>query len=645
MKIIKFRLLFVVYFFGLIFSVLILRSVFLQLLPQDRLTQLRQRLFETTVKITPRRGVIYDRYGKSLAISTPSQSLFADPLKIKKPYYVAKKLSEHLKLPKKKLLSKVLNKKKRFVWIKRHLTEKEIKRIQSFKFEGLHFIKESKRFYTKGRSLSQVLGFTNIDGHGLEGIEKKYDKVLQGEQQRIMVKKDARGRLLFADFTPFINQVSGFDVYLTIDSDLQFYFEKELYKAMQASQAASAMGVILSVDQSEVLAMVNIPNYDPNYPTKVKNKNDRRNRVITDRLELGSVLKTFTIISAIQSGILPSKKYPTHKGKLKIGKKIIREADEKKEFPPFLNMTDILSHSSNIGASLIALDIGSKKLRKTLLKFGFGQKTGIDFPGETGGYLRQIPWQPIETANISFGHGISTTILQTANAYASIARGGLLMEPKLIKQIRNPYNGEERSFESKTIRRTLTEDEAQMVTLMLTSVTSEDEGTGVRAAIPGYLTAGKTGTAQKVDLQKGGYKKQDYVSSFVGFVPAHKPKYVIYVAIDEPKTRFYASTIAAPVFSKISSYAVRKAGLSPTLLQEKNLVLSSFHNKEKKVKRYLAFSNRVPDLKGLTLREVLSRIKNKNIQLKIYGSNRVIRTIPFAGEPIPPSQTITIILN
>jgi len=644
MQLNKSRMLFVSYFLGLMFCILIIRSASLQLFPHTRLTQLKERLFETTVKITPRRGVIYDRYGKPLAISVPSQSLFADPYRVKQPYYVAKKLSSVLKLKRKLILSKLLNTQKRFVWIKRHLSEQELVKIKSFKLEGLHFLKESKRFYTKGRSLSQVLGFTDIDGNGLEGIEKKYDQILQGEEQRVLVKRDARGRLLFADFTPFIQQVSGFDVYLTIDSALQFYFEKELSRVVRQSQATSAMGVILSIDHSEVLSMVNIPNYDPNHPNQVTHIKHRRNRVITDVFEPGSILKSFAAIAALQSGMSPSKAYPTHNGKLKIGNHTISEADTYKQFDSHLDMTKILSYSSNVGAALMALDIGPEKLRQTLFNFGFGQKTGIDFQGEAKGLLRKLPWRPIETATVGFGHGISGTALQAANAYAAIARGGLFTQPRLIKQIRNAYNAEEKTFKEKVIRRVLTEEEAQTVTLMLTAVT-EKQGTGFQARVPGYLTAGKTGTAQKVDLKKGGYKDSEYISSFIGFIPAHKAKYVIYVVIDGAQKDFYASTVAAPVFSKVSSYAVRKAGLSPMLFQDKNFILTRSNPNQKKTKRNLAFVNQVPNLKGLTLREVLSKVQNQDIRLKIHGSNRVIRTIPFAGEPIPSGKTITVILN
>ena len=500
------RISIVVFVFSLLWGLLFLRSAYLQLLPNKKLSNLKNKLFERTVTLKPRRGIIYDRYGKELAISIPSQSLFADPQKMKEPYYVVKKLSRIFNIPNKKLLKKLLNKKRRFVWLKRHLSEKEVQLIKSWKLEGLYFVKESKRFYTKENSLSQVLGFTGVEGQGLEGIEKQYDEILKGESQKILLKRDARGRPLFMDFSPFITKVSGFDVYLTIDSDLQFYLEKELKRAILNSKAKSAMAVILSAENSEILAMANIPNYNPNAPAK-GDSFYRRNRSLTDIFEPGSTLKTFTIISALKKGRSLSKTYSSHNGKLEIGKSVITEADVKKNFKPLLNMSEILTLSSNIGAASVALDIGSKDLRKTLFNFGFGKKTGIDFPGEAKGLLRKLPWMPIETATISFGHGIASTALQVANSYAAIANGGVLKKPFLVKQIRNPYTGEEQQFKGQTFRRVLTPKEVRILTLMLISVT-EEKGTGFKAAVPGYFVAGKTGTAQKVDSKTRVIKKE-----------------------------------------------------------------------------------------------------------------------------------------
>ena len=661
------RISIVVFVFSLLWGSLFLRSAYLQLLPHKKLSELQNKLFDRTVTLKPRRGIIYDRYNKELAISIPSQSLFADPQRTKQPYYVAKKLSQLLDTPQKFFLKRLLNKRRRFVWLKRHLSELEAHKIKSWKLEGLYFVKESKRFYTNKNSLSQVLGFTGVEGQGLEGLEKQYDEILKGKSQKILIQRDARGRPLFMDFSPFISKVSGFDIYLTIDSHLQFYLEKGLRQAIAGSNAESAIGVILSAENSEVLAMANIPSYDPNTPNKAKLPY-RRNRAVTDIFEPGSTLKVFTLVSALKKGISPTQVYSSHEGHLDIGQFAIREADPKKKFKAFLNMSEILSFSSNVGAASIALDVGSKDLRKTLRSFGFGKKTGIDFPGEAKGLLRLLPWRPVETATISFGHGIASTALQVANAYASIANGGLLKKPFLVKQIRNPYTGEEKNFKSQILHRVLTPEEARILSLMLISVT-EEKGTGAKAAVPGYFVAGKTGTAQKVDLENKGYKKGEYISSFAGFIPAHKPKFVIYLMIDGAKDNFYASSLVAPLFSQVASYAVRSSGLSPTLLEEDNMLLTrqnisqnagpsmwlGGNASDSQIKRTVAKQRTkspkafeddfVPDLRGLTLREVLNQTKGVKLQLKIYGSGRLVRTIPIAGEPIPTNRKITLIFN
>ena len=647
-KQLNFRISIVIFSFAILLVILLFKSAYLQLLPNEKLSNLRNKLFERTVTLKPRRGIIYDRYNKELAISIPSQSLFADPQRTKEPYYAAKKLSHLLKIPKKTLLKRLLNKKRRFVWLKRHLSEQEVKRIKSWNLEGLYFVKENKRFYTKKNSLSQVLGFTGIDAQGLEGIEKQYDKILRGESQKVLLKRDARGRPLFMDFSPFITKVSGFDIHLTIDSDLQFYLEKELWQAINNSKAKSAMGVILSAQTSEILAMANIPNYDPNKPNE-KFVSYHRNRAVTDIFEPGSTLKTFTLISALKQGLSLNQTYSSRGGKLKVGKAVIKEADPKKKFKPFLNMSEILAFSSNVGVASIALEIGAKSLRKTFVDFGFGKKTGINFPGEAKGLLRDLPWKPIETATVSFGHGIAGTALQVANAYVSIANGGILKKPLLVKQIRNPYTGEEKTFKSQTVRKVLTQEEARILTLMLISVT-EEKGTGVQASVPGYFVAGKTGTAQKVDFENKGYKKGEYITSFAGFIPAHNPRFVIYLMIDGAKSNFYSSSLVAPLFSQLASYSVRRAGISPTLLGEDNVILAN-QSQGNKASRQIAESSTVfvgqsvPDLKGLTLREALNQTQGSDLKFKIYGSGKLIRSIPFAGEPIPKNKKVTLIFN
>ena len=673
------RIKIVIFVFSSFAVLLAVRGAYLQLIPNKKLSHRQKKLFDRTVILKPRRGVIYDRHNKELAISIPSQSLFADPQQMKEPYFASKKLSQLLKKPKKFFLKRLLNKKKRFVWLKRHLSQKEIQEIKSWKLKGLNFIKESKRFYTHNQSLSQVLGFTGIEGQGLEGIEKQYDEFLRGEPQKVLIQRDAKGRPLFMDFSPFISKVSGFDVYLTIDSDLQIYLEKGLSQVVANSKAESAIGIILSAESSEVLAMANIPNYNPNE----LNKNDiafRRNRALTDIFEPGSTLKTFTLISALKKGISPNKVYSSQGGQLKINSSIITEANPKKKFKAWLNMSEILALSSNVGVSSMALDVGAKALRKTLSHFGFGKKTGIDFPGEVSGLLRSLPWRDVETATISFGHGIASTALQVANAYTAIANGGVLKRPFLVKKIKNPYTGEEQIFQSHSLRRVLSKEEARTLSLMLVSVT-EKKGTGARAKVPGYWTAGKTGTAQKVDFKNKGYKKEEYISSFAGFIPAHDPKFVIYLLIDGAKDNFYASSLVAPLFSQVASYSVRQAGLSPTLLREENIILASkgvgepFNKKSKKVmreqnkknhlsskktkkaeknfteegdkiKRHIAKAqNLMPALTGLSLRKVLNELKGYNLKFEIRGSGRLIDSIPATGQPFPKNKPVTLIFN
>ena len=362
--------------------------------------------------------------------------------------------------------------------------------------------------------------------------------------------------------------------------------------------------------------------------------------------------------------------YSSREGRLEIGSSIITEAEEKKKFKPFLNLSEILAFSSNVGAGSMGLDIGDKKLRKTLIDFGFGAKTGIDFPGEAKGLLKQLPWRDIETATISFGHGIASTALQVVTAYAAIANGGWLRQPLLVKKVRNPYTGEEKNFKVKNLRRVLTKEQTRTLSLMLVSVT-EKGGTGALANVPGYFVAGKTGTAQKVDSKDKGYTKGEYISSFAGFIPAHNPKFVIYLMIDGAKDNFYASSLVAPLFSKIASYVVRQAGLLPTVLSEENIMredkpnrsLSSTNANNKRstktensytAKQVVSSSNKdinssskqdlflMPDLEGLSMRQALKELSQQNLNIKIKGVGRLLKSFPEKGKHLNKKDVLLI---
>ena len=409
---------------------------------------------------------------------------------------------------------------------------------------------------------------------------------------------------------------------------------QELSSVVTEQRADSAVGVVLDANTSEVLALASVPLGSTDSTT-------RRNRAISDSFEPGSVMKPILISGVLQKKLMtPQTRIDCEGGFFKVGDKIIHEADNKHDFR-VLTLSEILAYSSNVGAAKIGLSFGDENLRQTLSVFGFGDKTNIDLPGEAKGILQPLPWRNHLTANISFGHGVGVTPIQVANAYAAIANGGWLRVPYIVKKIHDNETGDTVETQVKTLRRVLTQEVADEMKMMLVGVTSKD-GTGYNARVPGFLVAGKTGTAQKVNPSGRGYLKNAYISSFAGFLPANDPKFVIYVAVDNPKKDYYGAQVAAPVFSRLARFAVREFGLAPvyasetTFISEKKITLplklASTANRDGLVAGSLHL---VPDLKGLSLREVLARITNSDIEVKLSGSGFVLNTNPPPGASWP----------
>ena len=545
----KSRIVFVCFVLGFFYTIFVGRGAWLQFFPDQRLIAAKKKNFETVIKLTPRRGIIYDRHGRELAITLAAQSLFADPALIKNPKKIARKLGRLLQIPHHRIYEKIKNNNRRFVWLKRHISEKKVKIIQSWKIRGLAFLAEPKRVYPNGSLLAQILGFVGHDGHGLEGIELSYDKILSGEETRVLVRKDAMGRPLFSDVgTNLITlRANGADIYLTIDSDLQFFFEKELKKVVQEYSAKSALGIIMSPQTGEILAMAHYPTFDLNQPFN-SDPSLFRNRCVTDAFEPGSTLKPFIISSALKKNILPSTRYNGLGGQFSVEGHIIKEAESTHQFED-MTLREILSYSSNVGAAQVALDLGDKFLYQSLKKFGFGARLEIVFPGESTGILNKTPWKKLQLATIGFGHSISVTPLQMATAYSAIANGGLIKQPYLTQSFYYKESGEKKIFKPKTLNRALTPEQAKIMTVMLISAVSKG-GTGVKAQVKGFLSAGKTGTAQIVSSKEGGYVKGQYISSFAGFIPAHDPKFVIYVVVQQPQKSFMDPPWPLPCFQK-----------------------------------------------------------------------------------------------
>lgn len=644
----KQRLYFIFSVLLLMWGVLIARAAFVQIFPNERLAQLKKRQFETTLQIPSRRGVILDRNGRELAASIASYSLYADPKVLEDKNRTIQALNKILNIPIPQLKAKLKDRSRRFVWLKRQMTVEDMQKIKKLDNRGLAFVEEPKRIYPNGTLLAHTLGFVGSEGRGLEGLEMRWEQMLRGEMKQLLVQRDARGRPLISDGRPLFETPDGSDLELTIDSEMQFQLEKELQLAVDEHQADSAIGMILDAKTSEVLAIGSLPTFDLNNALQVSPAK-RKHRVITDAFEPGSTFKTFVIAAAIEEGLIkPASRFYGEKGRMKVGDKWINEADSQHRFE-WLTTTEILAHSSNIGTAKIGFMLGDEKLRKHLIEYGFGQRAGMDLPGEAKGIVHPLPWRPHLLSNISFGHGVSVTPLQLVMGYAAIANGGVLKTPLLVKAVRNKMLDEEEIFEAKEVRQVMSPNTAATMRMMLTAATA-DKATGSNARIPGFLVGGKTGTAQKVDLEKGGYVKNAYISSFAGMVPANDPRFVIYVAVDNPRKSYYGSQVAAPVFSRLAQYAVRREGVAPTLITERNMIKSA----PKRTPAVEVTSTApvlveegslVPDLYGLTLREALAKLHGQPIQVDIRGSGQIVRTIPVPGAPMGESRNLKLILE
>jgi cell division protein FtsI (penicillin-binding protein 3) len=628
---------------------MISRAAVLQIFPHQRLSQLKSKQFKKTVTLNSRRGAILDRNGKELAVTVPSYSLFADPTLITNPVKLSRSMALKLKMNRNEIYKKLNRENTQFVWIKRNLNKRQREEIQSLGSRGLGFIEEPKRIYPAESLLSHTIGFIGREGRGLEGLELRYDKWLSGEKKRVNVLRDARGRPLLVDAKNFSSVPDGSSLVLTIDMDFQYALEKELNRVVEEFEADGAVGVIMDARTSEVLALANDNGFDLNSPFRVSSK-VRRNRALTDSYEPGSVMKPFVVAGAIREGLVkPNTNIDCEKGRFKIGDRWVREADRRHVFDK-LTVSEVIAKSSNVGTTKIALKMGSRKLRKTLVDFGFGSKTGVGFPGEAAGILHKAPWRPHKLSNVSFGHALATSPLQVASAYAAIANGGVLKKPLLVKRIVNEEKGEEKEFRPEVVRRVLSKEEANTMRMILMAATSK-RSTGYAARVPGYLVAGKTGTAQKVSAQ-GGYEKGAYISSFAGFLPAHSPRFVIYIAVDHPRESYYGSEVAAPAFARLGKYAVRKSGLPPMIVEESHLVKAG-GNQHRALRSLIGTKSHpkiepgvMPDLEGLSLRQALVVLKKyRGLDVQVRGSGRVVRTFPAAGEKLPKENRVRLSLK
>ena len=430
-------------------------------------------------------------------------------------------------------------------------------RVRDLEIEGVHLDQEARRFYPNRRLASHLLGFANIDGQGIEGLELAFEERLRGESRPVAAIRDRRGRVVYSEQLLDDRAAHGDDMVLTIDKTLQHIAERELELAIRTYEAQAGSVVMMDPRTGELLAVANFPDFDANDPGDSP-ASHRRNRAFTDRFEPGSTVKPFTVAAALAQGTVGSQQLiDCEDGAMEVAEYTIHDTTPYDELTP----AQILAFSSNIGTAKIGTSLGRRGLYRAFRRFGFGEITGVPSPGEAGGSLRHHSrWYEMDAATISFGQGMSTTAVQLATAMGALANGGRLMHPRLIRRVQT-HDGEIlEEFLPEARRQVVPARVARLVADMLTAVTGPG-GTGQPAAIDGFLVAGKTGTAQKADYVAGGYAEDRWLASFVGFVPANDPQIVMAVIVDEPVVAHYGGTVAGPVFRRVGEAALRHLGV------------------------------------------------------------------------------------
>jgi len=551
-KTLRNRLVFISLLFAFYFMALSSRLFYLQVIKHDELLSRSERQYASTAKIFYGRGNIYDRNGNTLAQNIEVESVYVNPAEVYDPERVAKVLSSTLGMDQAQMLTKI-SAKKHFVWIKRKCNIREVENLKQYDLSGVGFVSEQKRFYPKRELASAVIGFVGLDNQGLSGVEHFHQDKLKGKTVRKVMEKDARGRPIRSLIHSPGGNAQTLDIVLTIDEVIQFITEYHLKKQVEKYNARAGIAIVMDPYSGEILALANVPQYNPNnfqaYSPAIWT-----NKAVAGSYEPGSIFKPIVAAAAIDSGkARPNDIFFCENGRFKIGRTSIGEASNHKF--GWMSLKSIISKSSNIGSIKIAQKVGQSTYFDYITRFGFGSRTGIDLPGESPGLLQDISrWSALSLASISFGHEIAVTPIQMVTALSAIANGGNLMRPQITRSFKK--NGVViKKIKPRLVRRVISEKTSrQMIDILKTVVKS---GTGGNAAIEGFDSAGKTGTAQKYDPKTRTYSQTDYIASFIGFVPADAPRIVVLVMIDGPENKYWGGTVAAPVFREISKQTLR----------------------------------------------------------------------------------------
>ena len=628
----------------------IVRAFHVQIATGDRLREMAEDQHLRHLRVSPRRGAIYDRHGAELAVSADVDSVYANPRRLKAmeqdPQIVARRIAKVLDVDYERL-AKRLAADRYFVWIERQVTPNEATRIRELDIPGIELMTEARRYYPNRHLAAHLLGFADIDGRGIEGVELAYEDRLRGSDRRVEAIRDRRGHVVFADDMEDDRTIQGQSVVLTIDKAIQHIAERELALGVRTFEARGGSVVVMDPSSGEILALANYPPFNPNEPSKHPIAH-RRNRAVVDRFEPGSTVKPFTMAAALASGaVKPNQSINCENGVTRLGGRLLHDAHPYEWLTP----TQILAYSSNIGIAKIALDLGKKDLYRGFRRFGFGEPTGLGVPGETAGILRHYRrWYEIDTAAVSFGQGMSVTNVQLATAMSAIANGGRLMQPMLVRRMSDGHGAIIEENKPRVRRQVVPRRVAKLVGQMLTAVT-EPGGTAMEAAVDGYLVAGKTGTAQKADYVHGGYAKDKWLASFIGFAPADRPSVVISVVIDEPVIAHYGGTVAGPVFRRIAEVTLRHMGITPegrqaVLAKKKEqqiaVVETETAPEEEPVEKG---ESAVPDVRSLPLRQAVIALHAESLVAQVQGSGLVVSQEPAPGKAVSHGSVVRLQLE
>ncbi len=555
---------------GILFSAVTARLVQLQVLEHERYVELAARQNSVRQVLPAKRGRILDSKGDVLATDFPTRTVVVDGTHIKDPAALAKLAAPFLEMPESELAKKfssVVDAGDKYQVVRHGLAEEKalglVAEMDAKKMRGIYFEKSSKRIYPNGALLGHVLGFLNHESKGIQGVEMSMNDYLKGQNGFRQIERDRTGREIVVYRGLESNVKNGSDVELTIDMALQAILEEELEKAYQEMRPRSISGVLVRPGTGEVLAMANRPNFDPNDPGAY-DAESMKNRVIIDMVEPGSVFKIVAVSAALnEKKVKPETPIFCENGSYHYGGRILKDSH------PYgtLSVHDVIVKSSNIGSSKMAQMVGNQTYYEYIRKFGFGERTGIELPGEIPGLVHPPHrWTKISITRIPMGHEVAVTPLQVAMATSAVANGGKLMVPQIVRRIVSEDGEEVFRFKPQVLREVVPPQVAEKVRLALKDVVGPT-GTARQAAVQGFTVGGKTGTAQRVD-PKGGYTPGKYVVSFCGFLPAESPEFTGYIIVDDAttlQTRNYGGLVAAPIFSRVAERAARYLDLQPTV--------------------------------------------------------------------------------